>query len=74
MTGYFDGYDGPWPDDDWDDDYAQESEEWAEGTCDHCLNPDQIGPLGTVCACRIGQGAAPEDCVCGPDADSEGAA
>ena len=41
--------------------------EWTPGTCDTCLmEPGQVLPGGVCCACWAGQGAAPEDCVCGP--------
>jgi len=57
--------------DDYDD--FEDELEWQPdtGQCDHCTNPDgpPIGPLQLVCACRIGQGADPENCVCGPDPD-----
>ena len=52
-----------------DEDY-EDAEEWSEGECDHCWGETVTGPLGPVyCACAIGQGAAPEDCLCGPDED-----
>jgi len=42
------------------------------GGCDHCAGstPEQLsaaanGGLVPVCACAIGQGAGPGDCVCG---------
>jgi hypothetical protein len=45
-----------------------DDDEWTEGTCDHCYGGEptmsHFGPL--YCACVIGQGAAPEDCLCGP--------
>ncbi|MDH6122003.1 hypothetical protein ABH930_006405 [Kitasatospora sp. GAS204A] len=56
-----------------DDDELEESGEWLPGECDRCSGGDEdgvtaTGPLGPLhCACRIGQGAAPEDCVCGPE-------
>ncbi|MEV7600018.1 hypothetical protein AB0O91_21820 [Kitasatospora sp. NPDC089797] len=59
-------------DDDGFDEY-QDDGEWRPGECDHCSGGDgngvtANGPLGTLyCACFIGQGAVPEDCVCGPE-------
>lgn len=56
-----------------DEDDYEDAEEWQPGECDHCFGGDEngitaTGPLGPVyCACRIGQGAAPEDCRCGPE-------
>ena len=59
--------------DDFDD--VEEAEEWQEGQCDNCSGPprgqdEQRAALASaivpVCACWIGQGAAPEDCTCGP--------
>lgn len=62
--------------DDYEDDYDDEesSEDWQPGECDNCFGGDEngvtvtaTGALGPLyCACHIGQGAAPEDCVCGP--------
>lgn len=53
------------------DDVCDESEEWQTGECDRCYGgPPITSPLGTLyCACQIGQGAAPEDCLCGPQDD-----
>ncbi len=45
----------------------QDSGEWREGECDHCYGETVNGPLGPIyCACAIGQGADPDECVCGP--------
>ena len=58
-----------------DEDDQEDAEEWREGECDNCYGGDEegitaTGPLGTLyCACRIGQGADPEDCHCGPPND-----
>jgi hypothetical protein len=56
---------------DCDFDEYKDGEEWTEGECDRCFGGEPVvGPLGTLyCACEIGQGAAPEDCLCGPDPD-----
>ena len=54
--------------DDYDD--VQDAEEWQEGQCCHCsghVPGPNDPPLTPACACAIGQGAAPEDCMCGPD-------
>jgi hypothetical protein len=59
--------------DDYDDYEDEESEEWQPGECDNCSGGDEngitaTGPLGPLyCACAIGQGAGPGDCVCGPE-------
>lgn len=61
--------------DDLDDERMTEiaDTEWQEGECDHCSGGDAqgvtaTGPLGPLyCACKIGQGASPEDCECGPE-------
>lgn len=57
------------------DDFG-DAEEWQPdtGQCDRCLYPDRgpVGPLGLMCACRIGQGAPPEECECGPGLDEGG--
>ncbi|MDH6125953.1 hypothetical protein [Kitasatospora sp. GP82] len=54
--------------DDLDDEF-EDAEEWQEGECDHCFGgeptPSPFGPI--YCACEIGQGAQPENCVCGPE-------
>ena len=58
-------------------DYEPEddTEDWQPGQCDNCSGGDEegvtaTGPLGNLyCACRIGQGADPEDCHCGPPND-----
>ncbi len=70
----------PMPDHDYDYDYdddplrEDDTEEWQDGECDRCFGSteeelkaaaDSPG-LMPVCACAIGQGASPEDCVCGP--------
>ncbi|MGW1498954.1 hypothetical protein ACWCQW_10340 [Streptomyces mirabilis] len=60
------------PDDAYDG--SAEDDEPAEGTCDRCagstaedLERAANGPgINPVCACAIGQGANPDDCVCGP--------
>lgn len=63
MTDISDSYE---PDDDYEDD--EPDEEWQEGECDNCFGETVQGPLGPIyCACAIGQGAADEDCVCGPE-------
>ena len=59
-----------------DEDEMQDAEEWQEGDCDNCYGDTgettTNRPSGwTACACRIGQGASPEDCRCGPPADGE---
>jgi hypothetical protein len=68
------GYEEDPYDQDQDDD---EGGEWrpGTGTCDRCmmLPGESVGPLGVCCACAIGQGAGPGDCVCGPRAEAEGA-
>ncbi|MFJ4794813.1 hypothetical protein [Kitasatospora purpeofusca] len=54
------------------DEYTDEDpEDWQPGECDHCAGGEPIEtPIGLIhCACRIGQGADPEDCACGPDGD-----
>lgn len=58
--------------DDWEDE-EEDNEEWRPGECDHCFGQTVTGPIGDIdCACALGQGAAPEDCVCGPkDGDEE---
>ncbi|MFD8080720.1 hypothetical protein ACFV4F_03360 [Kitasatospora sp. NPDC059722] len=56
--------------DDYDlDEYDDESEDWQPGECDHCTGGEPTdGPLGLLyCACQIGQGADPADCLCGPE-------
>ncbi|MDH6116880.1 hypothetical protein ABH930_000299 [Kitasatospora sp. GAS204A] len=60
----------PYDDDsDYDEDDST-SEEWQPGECDRCHGETVYGPLGPVyCACAIEQGAADEDCVCGPEED-----
>ena len=46
--------------------------EWQPGECDGCYGETVDGPLGPIgCACAMGQGAADEDCRCGPPADDE---
>lgn len=58
-----------------DEDNLTDAEEWRPGECDNCSGGDEegvtaTGPLGNLyCACRIGQGADPEDCYCGPPND-----
>jgi hypothetical protein len=51
-----------------------DSDEWQVGDCDHCAghvpDPDDP-PMTPACACAIGQGAAAEDCHCGPLAGPE---
>lgn len=60
------------PDDtyeDEEDDEYPDAEEWqpGEGQCDNCgMAPGEVGPLGICCACSIGEGATPGECVCGP--------
>ncbi|MFD5436621.1 hypothetical protein ACFWJ4_31285 [Kitasatospora sp. NPDC127067] len=58
-------------DHDYDEYDPEESEDWQPGECDHCTGGEPIeSPLGLLyCACWIGQGADPENCVCGPDED-----
>ncbi|MFJ6617001.1 hypothetical protein ACIQOW_05375 [Kitasatospora sp. NPDC091335] len=54
------------------DDYDEfDAADWAPGECDHCTGGEPVEtPLGLIyCACQIGQGAAPEDCLCGPEDD-----
>lgn len=54
------------------DDEPQGDDEWRPGECDHCYGGDENGvtadgPLGPLyCACLIGEGAAEDDCHCGP--------
>lgn len=76
LSEYYDG-----PDDDGDDDQDdvyEDAEEWSEGQCDNCTGKapadgEEItlsrsfpnAPITPVCACAIGQGASPENCVCG---------
>ncbi|MEU4168914.1 hypothetical protein AB0F46_18805 [Streptomyces sp. NPDC026665] len=58
-----------------DDDHEQDEDEQTEGGCDRCTGstPEDLeraisgASIAPVCACAIGQGASPEDCVCGPD-------
>ena len=59
----------PYDEDDLDDDELEDAQEWQPGECDNCFGgPPVTSVLGTLyCACQIGQGAAPEDCVCGPE-------
>jgi hypothetical protein len=68
----------PVTDDFGDDTWGDEddvSEDWQPGECDRCPGGDDRGvtatsPLGPLyCACRIGQGADPGDCTCGPISD-----
>jgi hypothetical protein len=56
-----------------DEDDQEDAEEWQPGECDNCYGETVTNrPAGwTACACIIGQGADPEDCRCGPPADSE---
>lgn len=65
--------------DDYDDEYGEPAEDWTEGTCDRCSGPPTESREGRatmasaivpVCACFMGQGATPEDCVCGPEQTS----
>lgn len=67
-----DEYDDDVQDDEYDD--VQDAEEWQEGQCDNCPGPpktqaEQAAVLASAivpaCACWIGQGASPENCVCG---------
>jgi len=60
---------GPDEDDFDDEEFGEDDGEWQEGECDRCYGgPPVTGPLGPLyCACEIGQGAAPEDCLCGPE-------
>lgn len=71
------------PSDDWHDpdgdDELEDAEEWQEGQCDNCSGPprsmdEQKAALASsiipVCACWIGQGAAPANCQCGPEKES----
>ncbi|MFJ4093981.1 hypothetical protein ACIPYS_20575 [Kitasatospora sp. NPDC089913] len=55
--------------DDFDCAPDEDTEDWTPGECDHCPGGEPIRvPFGFIyCACRIGQGADPEDCVCGPE-------
>jgi hypothetical protein len=56
-----------------DDDDVPDGREWQpyQGECDNCSGGDAngvtaTGPLGPLyCACKIGQGATEEECVCG---------
>jgi hypothetical protein len=61
-------------DDDEDYDDVPDAQEWQpdQGECDNCSGGDANGvtvpngPLGPLyCACKIGQGATEEECVCG---------
>ncbi|MFF2074634.1 hypothetical protein ACFVXG_07745 [Kitasatospora sp. NPDC058162] len=67
QDGYLCG--GCMPDD--EDDPDEDGEDWQPGRCDRCTGGDPIEtPIGLVyCACRIGQGADPENCACGPAED-----
>ncbi|MGW7691014.1 GGDEF domain-containing protein [Streptomyces asiaticus] len=77
MSTRYDGYDLFEEADDYDD--FEDAEEWQPdtGQCDRCsmVPGEVIEPLGLCCACSIGQGADPENCVCGPvpDSSAEGA-
>lgn len=59
--------------DDQDDNEVEDAEEWQPGECDRCSGGDENGVTSTgalgplYCACRIGQGAEPQDCACGPE-------
>jgi hypothetical protein len=47
----------------------EDGEEWQPGQCCNCsgyVPEPNDPPLTPACACAIGQGASPEDCVCGP--------
>ncbi|MGW4894414.1 hypothetical protein ACWEQL_19395 [Kitasatospora sp. NPDC004240] len=61
----YDNYDP----DEYDDFDSDDSGDWQPGECDHCTGGDPVEtPIGLIaCACRIGQGADPEHCLCGPD-------
>lgn len=64
------------PDDEYHSYYSagEDGEEQAEGACDHCAGftaedlerAAEGSGINPVCACAIGQGANPDDCVCGP--------
>ncbi|MFI0764618.1 GGDEF domain-containing protein [Streptomyces sp. NPDC021218] len=78
MSARYDGYDLFEEADDYDDfedGEFEDAEEWQPdtGQCDRCsMAPGEvIEPLGLCCACSIGQGADPENCVCGPDDGEE---
>lgn len=60
-------------DDEHDDYYCTGDEEWPPGQCDNCTGckPGDGVDITPICACIIGQGAGPEDCVCGPE-DGDG--
>ncbi|QKV97548.1 hypothetical protein HUT19_11505 [Streptomyces sp. NA02950] len=82
MSTRYDGYDLFEEADDYadfEDEEFEDAEEWQPdaGQCDRCsMAPGEvIEPLGLCCACSIGQGADPENCVCGPAPDdgAEGA-
>ncbi|KJY38126.1 hypothetical protein [Streptomyces sp. NRRL S-495] len=49
----------------------EDTEDWQPGECDCCTGGEPIEtPIGLLyCACQVGQGAAPENCACGPDKD-----
>jgi hypothetical protein len=53
-----------------DEDDLLDDDEWQEGDCDHCTGyvpgPGDP-PMTPACACKIGQGAAAEDCQCGSE-------
>ncbi|PJN00845.1 hypothetical protein CG740_23365 [Streptomyces sp. CB01201] len=52
---------------------ADDEAEWRPGECDHCFGQTVSSPFGDIyCACAIGQGADPDDCVCGPEDGDEG--
>lgn len=64
------------PDDEYDDDHQEDAPEWQAGECDMCAGPpktqaEQAAVMASsvipVCACWMGQGAAPADCLCGPE-------
>lgn len=64
-------YDDPYDDEDFDDDSGGEPQ---PGECDQCPGSTAVDleraatqGLTPVCACAIGQGAGPGNCVCGPD-------
>jgi hypothetical protein len=61
----------PYDEQELEDEDFEDAKEWSEGQCDRCsMSPGEvIEPLGICCACSIGQGAAPEDCLCGPNED-----
>jgi hypothetical protein len=54
----------------YDEDDILDADEWREGDCDNCSgfvpDPDDP-PMTPACACKIGQGAAAEDCRCGSE-------